>query len=76
MSPYEPAEDLDPSDLDDGANATLTGYVVSIDKEEKILGLLLTSLEEQKEDTAGTFTASADLQVSRKSRHPFGMKSQ
>ena len=52
IAAYEPAEDLDPSDLDDGANATLTGYVVSIDKEKKILGLLLTSLEEQKEDTA------------------------
>ena len=48
---YEPAG-LDPASLKEGTVAVMTGYVMSVDESAKEVSLLLTSLEEQKEDTA------------------------
>ena len=48
---YEPAG-LDPASLKEGTVAVMTGYVMSVDESAKEVSLLLTSLEEQKEETA------------------------
>ena len=48
---YEPAG-LDPASLKEGTVAVMTGYVMSVDESAKEVSLLLTSLEEQKEDAA------------------------
>lgn len=51
VAAYEPAEDLDPDDFD-GKTVTLTGYAVSVNSEDKILNIIVTSVAEQSTDAA------------------------